>query len=96
MIRRGLEDRIDLAFCSPLAPGFTGRADEVGRRIVRAFGFRQDSESDHPWAHPVDGLVVHIDLTGSRDDRVIETRRRAGAAKTGNFDDPDARARSAT
>ena len=25
MIRRGLEDRIDLAFCSPLAPGFTGR-----------------------------------------------------------------------
>ena len=35
MTRRGLVDRIDLAFCSPLAPGFTGRADEVGRRVIR-------------------------------------------------------------
>ena len=63
MIRRGLEDRMDLAFCSPLAPGFTGRADEVGRRVIRSLTFLRDTEDDNPWAHPVEGLIVHIDLT---------------------------------
>jgi len=62
MRRRGLEDRIDLAFCSPLAPGFVGRANEVGRRVIRSLTFLRDSEDDIPWAHPVEGLIVHIDL----------------------------------
>lgn len=66
MVRRGLEDRIDLAFCSPLAPGFTGRADEVGRRVIRSLTFLRDAEDDNPWAHPVEGLIVHIDLTENR------------------------------
>ena len=63
MIRRGLEEHIDLAFCSPLAPGYTGRADEVGRRIIRSLTFLRYDEHDSPWAHPVEGLIVHIDLT---------------------------------
>jgi len=62
MRRRGLEDRIDLAFCTPLAPGFVGRANEVGRRVIRSLTFLRDSEDDIPWAHPVEGLIVHIDL----------------------------------
>jgi len=62
MTRRGLEDRIELAFCSPLAPGFVGRANEVGRRVIRSLTFLRDSEDDIPWAHPVEGLIVHIDL----------------------------------
>ncbi|WP_417564233.1 primary-amine oxidase [Microbacterium sp.] len=62
MRRRGLEDRIDLAFCSPLAPGFVGRENEVGRRVIRSLTFLRDSEGDIPWAHPVEGLIVHIDL----------------------------------
>lgn len=62
MRRRGLEDRIDLAFCSPLAPGFVGRANEVGRRVIRSLTFLRDSEDDIPWAHPVEGLIVHVDL----------------------------------
>ncbi|MFE6995527.1 primary-amine oxidase [Microbacterium sp. NPDC057659] len=62
MVRRGLEDRIDLAFCSPLAPGFVGRENEVGRRVIRSLTFLRDSEDDIPWAHPVEGLIVHIDL----------------------------------
>jgi primary-amine oxidase len=62
MTRRGLADRIDLAFCSPLAPGFVGRADEVGRRVIRSLTFLRDSEDDIPWAHPVEGLIVHVDL----------------------------------
>ncbi len=70
MIRRGLENRIELAFCSPLAPGFTGRADEVGRRVIRSLTFLRDSEDDIAWAHPVEGLIVHIDLTEDRVMRV--------------------------
>lgn len=66
MKRRGLEDRIDLAFCSPLAPGFVGRAEEVGRRVIRSLTFLRDSEDDIAWAHPVEGLIVHIDLIENR------------------------------
>ncbi|WP_198411039.1 primary-amine oxidase [Microbacterium suaedae] len=63
MRRRGLEDRMELAFCAPLAPGFTGRSDEIGRRVIRSLTFLRDHEDDSPWAHPVEGLIVHIDLT---------------------------------
>lgn len=62
MRRRGLEDRMELAFCSPLAPGFVGRANEVGRRVIRSLTFLRDTEDDMAWAHPVEGLIVHIDL----------------------------------
>lgn len=62
MTRRGLADRMELAFCGPLAPGFVGRANEVGRRVIRSLTFLRDSETDSPWAHPVEGLIVHIDL----------------------------------
>ena len=63
MTRRGLADHMELAFCGPLAPGYTGRADEVGRRVIRSLTFLKYDENDSPWAHPVEGLVVHIDLT---------------------------------
>ncbi|MCM3500826.1 primary-amine oxidase [Microbacterium sp. P26] len=66
MERRGLADRIDLAFCTPLAPGFVGRENEVGRRVIRSLTFLRDSEDDIAWAHPVEGLIVHIDLTANR------------------------------
>ena len=66
MTRRGLADRVDLAFCTPLAPGFVGRAEEVGRRIIRSLTFLRDSEDDIAWAHPVEGLIVHIDLIENR------------------------------
>lgn len=66
MRRRGLEAHMELAFCSPLAPGFFGREDEVGRRIVRSHTYLRFDEQDSPWAHPVEGLVVHVDLTERR------------------------------
>lgn len=65
MTRRGLEDRVDLAFCSPLAPGFVGRENEVGRRVIRSLTFMRDAEDDIPWAHPVEGLIVHVDLVAN-------------------------------
>ncbi|OKK00512.1 primary-amine oxidase [Amycolatopsis sp. CB00013] len=62
MERRGLADRVEHAFCAPLAPGFFGRPDETGR-VIRTLTFLRDDASDSPWAHPVEGLIAHIDLT---------------------------------
>ena len=66
MRRRGLEEHMELAFCSPLAPGFFGKEDEIGRRIVRSHTYLRFDEKDSPWAHPIEGLVVHVDLTERR------------------------------
>ncbi|WP_309131766.1 primary-amine oxidase [Brevibacterium sp.] len=63
MKRRGLEEHMELAFCSPLAPGFFDRDDEVGRRMVRSHTYLRFHPDDNPWAHPIEGLVVHVDLT---------------------------------
>ncbi|MGK9149311.1 primary-amine oxidase [Plantibacter flavus] len=85
MRRRGLEDRMALAFCAPLAPGFFGRADEVGRRIIRSLTFLRDHEQDSPWAHPVEGLIVHIDLTLGRVIRIEDDGDVPVPAGHGNY-----------
>ncbi len=65
MERRGLGDRIEHAFCAPLAPGYFGREDETGR-VIRSLTFLREDDSDSPWAHPVEGLVAHLNLTEQR------------------------------
>lgn len=72
----------------PLSAGVYDYPEEAGRRIVRAFGFQQDHEKDHPWAHPIDGLVAYVDLTARSVDRVIDTGAVPVPATSGNFDDP--------
>ncbi|GAA0900938.1 primary-amine oxidase [Pseudonocardia zijingensis] len=73
----------------PLSAGVYDHPEEVGRRIVRAFGFRQDHEKDHPWAHPVDGLVAYVDLTDRKVTRIVDVATPPVPAASGNFDDPD-------
>ena len=85
MKRRGLAEHIDLAFCSPLAPGYTGRADEVGRRVIRSLTFLKYDEADSPWAHPVEGLIVHIDLTANSVIRVEDEGDVPVPAGHGNY-----------
>src|SRR5699024_10496685 len=46
MKRRGLEEHMELAFCSPLAPGFFNRDDEVGKRIIRSHTYLRFHEDD--------------------------------------------------
>ncbi len=73
----------------PLSAGvYDDYPDEAGRRIVRSFGFRQDGELDHPWAHPVDGLVAYVDLTARKVDRLIDTGAVPVPERSGNYDDP--------
>ncbi|WP_425270278.1 primary-amine oxidase [Microbacterium foliorum] len=85
MTRRGLAEHRDLAFCGPLAPGYTGRADEVGRRVIRSLTFLKYDENDSPWAHPVEGLVVHIDLTEGRVIRIDDEGDVPVPAGHGNY-----------
>ncbi len=86
MSRRGLADRIEHAFCAPLAPGFFGREDEVGRRVIRSLTFLREDENDSPWSHPVEGLIVHIDLTKAEVIRVEDEGDVPVPALSGNYD----------
>ncbi|GAB3119768.1 primary-amine oxidase [Glaciibacter psychrotolerans] len=86
MTRRGLAAKMELAFCAPLAPGYFGRADEVGRRVIRSLTFLRDSPNDSPWAHPVEGLIVHIDLTSNRIIRVEDEGDIPTPTLHGNYD----------
>jgi len=72
----------------PLSAGVYDHPEEVGHRIVRSFGFRQDHDKDHPWAHPIDGLVAYVDLTDRRVTRIIDVDTPPVPATSGNFDDP--------
>ncbi len=73
----------------PRSAGVYDYPDEVGRRLARAFGFRQDGASDHPWAHPIDGLVAYVDLTSRTVDRVIDSGAVPVPDVSGNFQDPE-------
>jgi primary-amine oxidase len=84
--RRGLDPAMVRSV--PLSAGVYDYPDEVGRRIVRSFGFRQDHPKDHPWAHPVDGLVAYVDLTSRVVTKVIDHALLPVPAEPGNYDDP--------
>ncbi len=86
MIRRGLEDRIELAFCAPLAPGFHNRGEESGRRVIRSLTFLRSTPTDSPWSHPVEGLIVHIDLTSGSVIRVEDDGDVPVPEVDGNYD----------
>ncbi|MFF1574503.1 primary-amine oxidase [Leifsonia sp. NPDC058292] len=86
MERRGLGDRVELAFCAPLAPGHFNRADEVGRRVIRSLTFLRSSADDSPWSHPVEGLIVHIDLSRGEVIRVEDDGDVPVPAIDGNYD----------
>jgi primary-amine oxidase len=73
----------------PLSAGVFGYEDEVGKRMARVFGFRQDHEADHPWAHPVDGLVAYVNLTTREVTRVIDHAVVPVPAEHGNYTQPD-------
>lgn len=84
--RRGIDPAAVRA--APLSAGVYGHPEEVGRRITRVLGFRQDHPADSPWAHPVDGVVAYVDLTTRRVNQVIDVREFPVPAEPGNYDDP--------
>ena len=73
----------------PLSAGHYGYENEVGRRVLRTFAFRQDHPADHPWAHPVDGLTAYIDVADRRIIDIVDTPGFTVPETHGNFDDPE-------
>ena len=62
--------------------------EERGRRILRSFGFVQEHEKDHCWAHPIDGLVAYVDITTRSVDRIIDAEALPAAGVVGQLRRP--------
>jgi primary-amine oxidase len=89
MARRGLSDVTKLRACA-LSAGSFGRPDEDGRRMVRVLTFRQQSERDLVWAHPVDGIVAYVDLIERKVFRIVDEFEAPVPEESGDCDDPAA------
>ena len=85
--RRGVTD-LDTVRTVPLSAGVFGYGDEVGRRVYRVLAFRQDHPTDLAWAHPIDGVVAHIDIDAAKVLRVIETAVGHVPEESGDYLDP--------
>ncbi|MFD6952629.1 tyramine oxidase [Nocardiopsis sp. TSRI0078] len=85
--RRGVTD-LDKVVVIGLSAGVFGYEDEVGRRVVRALAFRQDHPGDSIWAHPIGGVVAHVDLTERKVLRVVETDVTHVPEESGDYLDP--------
>ncbi|MBE1513631.1 primary-amine oxidase [Nesterenkonia halotolerans] len=88
--KRGVTD-LDKVIVVGLSAGVFGYEDEVGVRVVRALAFRQDYPTDSVWAHPIDGVVAHVDLTNKKVLRVIETEVMDVPEESGDYLDPAVR-----
>src|SRR3712207_6026081 len=53
------------------------------------FRSRQDHPEDHAWAHPIDGLVAHVDVMAKTVDQVIDLGPVPIPEEHGNFTDPE-------
>ncbi|MHA6803843.1 primary-amine oxidase [Salinifilum ghardaiensis] len=89
LARRGIEDPAQVCAC-PLSAGVFEIPGERGRRMMRVLGFLQHRPADHPWAHPIDGLVAYVDLVDRRVVEVIDHAVMPIPSEEGNFDDPAA------
>lgn len=87
MARRGVTDVSKVRTC-PLTAGLFGYDDEEGRRMFRVLAFYQEDEPDLPWAHPIDGVVAHVDTLSRSVLRVVETEHEHIPMESGDYLDP--------
>ena len=88
MARRGITD-MDLVCPCPLSAGSFDLPGEDGRRMLRVLSFLQHRREDHPWAHPIDGVVAYVDLTAREVVELIDHETSPIPDEEGNFDDAD-------
>jgi primary-amine oxidase len=72
----------------PLSAGNFGNEAESTRRMARVIAFQQFDEADLPWAHPIDGLVAHVDLITGEVFEVLDHEPYAVPAERGQWDAP--------
>ena len=85
--RRGI-DNLALVCTCPLSAGSYDIPGEAGHRLLRVLSFVQHRPDDHPWAHPIDGLVAYVDLTSAAVTQVLDTGLVPVPAEEGNYDRP--------
>ena len=86
--RRGITN-MDLVCPCPLSAGSFDLPGEDGRRMLRVLSFLQHRREDHPWAHPIDGVVAYVDLTAREVVELIDQETSPIPDEEGNFDDAD-------
>src|ERR1700722_2887238 len=87
LAKRGLTDMSKIRIAPITAGAYRAPAEDDSRRMVRVLAFRQDSEHDLAWAHPVDGLTAHVDLIGQTVLRVTDDFELPVPAESGDYDD---------
>jgi primary-amine oxidase len=88
MRRRGLTDLSTLRV-QPLSAGAAMSDAETGRRLQRTFTFVQKHPGDLPWAHPVDGVVVYLDVVTKEIVDVVDAATFPVPEEDGNFHLPE-------
>ena len=88
--KRGATD-IDKVRPVPLSAGVFGYDDEVGHRIYRVLSFYEPEPGAMVWAHPVGGVIAHVDVTAGKVLRVVETHVEHMPSESGDYLDPAVR-----
>jgi primary-amine oxidase len=84
LLRRGITDP-GLAMIDAWTTGYYGPEDAPTRRLARAYVFIKNSPDDNGYAHPVEGLVVMIDLNKMEVVRVEDYGAVPIPAQSGNY-----------
>ncbi len=87
MEKRGVTD-LSLVCPCPLSAGAFDLPGEEGKRLLRVLSFLQQHPKDHPWAHPIDGVVAYVDLIAREVVELIDHEVLPVPQEPGNFDDP--------
>ena len=85
MARRGVTD-FDTVQVDAWPAGHFGPQDETGQRLCRAVAFIRPRPGDSEWAHPVDGVIVLVDLNTLEVLRVDDHGVVPIPPEDGNFD----------
>lgn len=89
LAKRGL--KTEEVVTAPLSPGYFANTGEEGRRILRVIAFQFSDPTDHPWAHPIDGLSVYVDVISKSVVRVLDEELLPIPAEPSKFHLPEGR-----
>jgi primary-amine oxidase len=91
MARRGITDMSKIRIAPITAGNYRAPAEHDERRMVRVLGFLQAAEHDLAWAHPIDGVTAHVDLTERKVLGVYDEFQLPVPSESGDYDDPAVR-----
>ncbi|KAH7481908.1 hypothetical protein KRP22_011129 [Phytophthora ramorum] len=87
LAKRGITD-LSIVRGVPLSAGVFGYEEEVGRRMIRVLSFLATENTHSMFAHPIDGVVAHVDLTSERVVRLVDTGYDHVPMESGDYLDP--------